>query len=159
MTIDQRAWATELAEGWHGTESRAFTVHHPGQITLSQYETLDRVEPQELTTPQYLVRTGPTARRVGYLGQIEGGLAGPRRTARRRPKPSTASRCLAGCPPCPTCAVVDDRTDFAFPDPRHCPRCSPSRAKVMDVPPLDASHAPESERAEDQDEEADQPPT
>ncbi len=64
MTIDQRAWATELAEGWHGTESRAFTVHHPGQITLSQYETLDRVEPQELTTPQYLVRTG--RRRDGW---------------------------------------------------------------------------------------------
>jgi len=45
-------------------------------------------------------------------------------------------------------------------DPRAERVCTPARrAKVMNVPPLDASHAPTPERAQDQHEGADQPPT
>ena len=62
MTTNARAFAT-LAGHFHTDEDRAFLVHHPGQMTVGDYRSLDKVEPCEITgfAP---VRTTPGPRGV-----------------------------------------------------------------------------------------------
>ncbi len=48
MTTNARAFAT-LAGHFHTDEDRAFLVHHPGQMTVGDYRSLDKVEPCEIT--------------------------------------------------------------------------------------------------------------
>ena len=49
MTTNARAFATELAGNFHSDEDRASTVYHPGQMTVGDYRSLDKVEPCEIT--------------------------------------------------------------------------------------------------------------
>ena len=49
MTTEPRAFATEIDGILFGAESCAWTVHHPGQMTIAGYRRLDNVEPDEIT--------------------------------------------------------------------------------------------------------------
>jgi hypothetical protein len=49
MTTEARAFAAELAGYFRSPEAQAWTVHRPGQMTVSDYRRLDKVEPCEIT--------------------------------------------------------------------------------------------------------------
>jgi hypothetical protein len=119
MTIDQRAWATEIDGYFHAEEDRAWATYHPGQPTIAWYLGLDRVEPWELTTPYiFRVKTHTVADKgFEYFGVIDGwmlrtelpnallcasdgpGSSSPRRTAGwLTSSPATPSRNTLGSP-------------------------------------------------------------
>ena len=54
MTTESRLFAAKLAEAFYGTESRAWTVYHPGQMTISDYQRLDKVDPWSITGIAYV---------------------------------------------------------------------------------------------------------
>ena len=159
MTIDQRTCATEIAEGWHAEEDRAITIHRAGQLTIADYHRLDKVDPHEITGT-YRVRTRPSWEVHEYLGHTAAGWLVRAEFEAARWEHTVLAQKWAEYQALPYLRLVDELTGFSFPDPKAERVCTPARrAKVMDVPPLDTSHAPESERTKDQDEEAETPPT
>jgi hypothetical protein len=130
MNANQRTLATEIAEAFHVEEDRAVTIHHRGQTTVADYLALDRVEPWEMTTPVFRVKTNAASKAFEYLGVIDGWLI-------RTELPNALLQCRWARKflTLPYLRLVDDLTGFAQPEYSRTSRpCTPSRGSVANVP-------------------------
>ena len=49
MNSQTRALAIKVDRTFDGAESCAWTIHHPGQLTIAAYHALDQVDPRHIT--------------------------------------------------------------------------------------------------------------
>ncbi len=150
MNSEARIFATKIAETLHGDDDRAWTTHHPGQMTVADYRRLDLVDPRSIHGA-FRVRTGwsPTAFECVGLND-DGWLVRAELTSVDVAGLHRLPRILALFE-LPYLRLVDERTGFSYPDHRTAEPCTPRRARVMDGPTLDSFQAPESEREDEAD--------
>lgn len=118
MNSEARIFATKIAETLHGDDDRAWTTHHPGQMTVADYRRLDLVDPRSIHGA-FRVRTGwsPTAFECVGLND-DGWLVRAELTSVDVAGLHRLPRILALFE-LPYLRLVDERTGFSYPGPQN----------------------------------------
>ncbi len=134
-----RLLAAQIAEAHSGAESRAFTVLHPGQMTIADYYRLDDAGIEPITMLAR-VRTSPRGTVNECLGIDAGGWLVRAKNDRERWPARLVCEREAEFEAMPYLRLVDEHSGFAYPDPLIERECGPARGSVSGVAPFAESH-------------------